>query len=153
VERPLGETLRATFADDTVRGIVATDALIGTFADLDGPSLAQNVCFLYHLMGGGTGDWDVPVGGMGAVTDALAKAAVGAGAELVTDADVVSVDGDGEVVWRLGDREQRARGPVHAGLAPALLDALLAASGSAPVSGDEPPPEGAQLKVNLLLTR
>ena len=108
-----------TFADDTVRGIVATDALIGTFADLDDPSLAQNICFLYHLMGGGTGDWDVPVGGMGAVTDALAKAAVGAGAELVTDADVVSVDGDGEVVWRLGDREHRARGHVHAGLAPA----------------------------------
>ena len=62
-------------------------------------------------MGGGTGDWDVPVGGMGAVTDALAKAAVGAGAELVTDADVLSVDGDGEVVWRLGDREQRAPRP------------------------------------------
>ena len=55
-----------------MRGIVATDALIGTFADLDGPSLAQNVCFLYHLIGGGTGDWDVPVGGMGAVTDGLA---------------------------------------------------------------------------------
>ena len=73
VERPLGETLRATFGDDTVRGIVATDALIGTFADLDGPSLAQNICFLYHLIGGGTGDWDVPVGGMGAVTDALAR--------------------------------------------------------------------------------
>ena len=150
---PLGALLRDTFADDTVRGIVATDALIGTFADLDEPSLVQNVCFLYHLMGGGTGDWDVPVGGMGAVTDALAKAAVGAGAELVTDADVLSVDGDGEVVWRLGDREQRARGHVHAGLAPAVLDELLAASDSAPVSGDEPPPEGAQLKVNLLLTR
>ena len=150
---PLGALLRDTFADDTVRGIVATDALIGTFADLDEPSLAQNICFLYHLMGGGTGDWDVPVGGMGAVTDALAKAAVGAGAALVTDADVLSVDGDGEVVWRLGDREQRARGHVHAGLAPARLDELLAASDSAPVSGDEPPPEGAQLKVNLLLTR
>ncbi len=88
-------------------GIVATDALIGTFADLDDPALAQNVCFLYHLIGGGTGDWDVPVGGMGAVTDALARAAAGAGAELVTGADVVSVDGDGEVVWRPG----RARAP------------------------------------------
>ena len=60
-----------TFADDRVRGIVATDALIGTFADLDGAALAQNVCFLYHLIGGGTGDWDVPVGGMGAVTGGL----------------------------------------------------------------------------------
>ena len=40
-----------------------------------GSDLRQNVCFLYHLIGGGTGDWDVPVGGMGAVTDALARAA------------------------------------------------------------------------------
>ena len=39
------------------------------------PSLIQNRCFLYHLIGNGTGEWRVPVGGMGAVTDALAKAA------------------------------------------------------------------------------
>ena len=151
--QPLGALLRETFGDDTVRGIVATDALIGTFADLDDRALAQNVCFLYHLIGGGTGDWDVPVGGMGAVTEALARAAVGAGAELATCADLVSVDGDGEVVWRTEGREHRARGHVHGGLAPARLDDLLAVSGSAPVAGDDPPPEGAQLKVNLLLQR
>ena len=52
-----------------------TDALIGTFADAHDPSLRQNRCFLYHVIGGGTGDWDVPVGGMGALTDALAQAA------------------------------------------------------------------------------
>ena len=117
VERPLGETLRATFGDDTVRGIVATDALIGTFADLDGPSLAQNICFLYHLIGGGTGDWDVPVGGMGAVTDGLARAAVAAGAELVTGAEVLTVDPDGEVTWRAEGEGLRQRqggdGPVR----------------------------------------
>jgi phytoene dehydrogenase-like protein len=150
---PLGALLRDTFTDDTVRGIVATDALIGTFADLDDPALRQNVCFLYHLIGGGTGDWDVPIGGMGAVTDALAKAATGAGADLVTGAELVSVDGDGEVAWRAAGLEQRARGHIHAGLAPARLDDLLAASGSAPVTAEETPPEGAQLKVNLLLRR
>ena len=37
------------------------------------PSLVQNRCFLYHLIGNGTGEWRVPVGGMGAVTDALAR--------------------------------------------------------------------------------
>jgi phytoene dehydrogenase-like protein len=149
---PLGTLLRRTFTDDTVRGIVATDGLIGTFADLDDPSLVQNVCFLYHVMGGGTGEWDVPVGGMGAVTDALAKAAVGTGAELVTGAEVMSVDADGEVIWSIGDREHRSRGHVHAGLAPAVLDHLLAAGDSDPVSTG-PVPEGAQLKVNVLLTR
>ena len=46
--------------NDLVRGVMATDALIGTFARTDDPTLMQNVCFLYHLLGGGTGDWDVP---------------------------------------------------------------------------------------------
>ncbi len=84
VERPLGEAIEKRFRDDTVRGVVATDALIGTFARLHDPSLVQNRCFLYHLIGNGTGEWRVPVGGMGAVTDALAAAAREAGAELVT---------------------------------------------------------------------
>ena len=151
--RPLGALLRDTFADDTVRGIVATDGLIGTFADLDDPGLEQNICFLYHLVGGGTGDWDVPVGGMGAVTTALARAATDAGAEIATGATVESVSPDGDVTWRTDDgREHSARGHVHAGLAPARLDDLLARTGAAPVSHG-PPPEGAQLKVNLLLTR
>jgi phytoene dehydrogenase-like protein len=156
VERPLGETLRATFGDDTVRGIVATDALIGTFADLDGPSLAQNICFLYHLIGGGTGDWDVPVGGMGAVTDGLARAAVAAGAALVTGAEVVAVDPGGEVTWRVEGEGQHLRSAqaatVLSGIAPTLLNQLLARAGAAPVD-TEPAPEGAQLKVNMLLSR
>ena len=73
-ERPLGEAMERRFRDETVRGVVATDALIGTFARMDDPSLVQNRCFLYHLIGNGTGEWRVPVGGMGAVTGALASA-------------------------------------------------------------------------------
>ena len=72
VERPLGEVLARYFEDDFERGIIATDALIGTFAGLDDESLRQNRCFLYHVIGNGTGDWDVPVGGMGALTESLA---------------------------------------------------------------------------------
>ena len=56
-ERPLGTLLRDRFSDDLVRGIVATDALIGTFAALDDPGLRQNRCFLYHVIGNGTGRW------------------------------------------------------------------------------------------------
>ena len=67
------------FEDDFERGIVATDALIGTFAGLDDESLRQNRCFLYHVIGNGTGDWDVPVGGMGALTEGLAGVAFGRG--------------------------------------------------------------------------
>ena len=61
VERPVGEVLTRTFVDDTVRGVVLTDALIGTFSHAHDPSLRQNRCFLYHVIGGGTGDWDVRI--------------------------------------------------------------------------------------------
>lgn len=149
VDRPLGEVLEAVFDDDTVRGIVATDALIGTFADLHSADLRQNVCFLYHLIGGGTGDWDVPVGGMGAVTTALAVAATTAGAEIRTGARVLAVDPGGEVTW---DGGSATASVVHAACAPAALNRLLAAAGAEPVA-TEADPEGSQLKVNMLLSR
>ncbi|GAA2433925.1 NAD(P)/FAD-dependent oxidoreductase [Streptomyces macrosporus] len=151
-ERPLGETIEEHFADDLVRGLVFTDALIGTFSHAHDPSLRQNRCFLYHVIGGGTGDWDVPVGGMGALTDALADAARAAGAEIATGHEVVSVATDGrtaEVGYRTADGE----GTV------AARHVLVNASPreSAALLGEEPPPEaraeGAQLKVNMLLRR
>ena len=77
VERPIGELIERRLRDDTVRGIVLTDALIGTFTDAH--DLAANRCFLYHVIGGGTGRWDVPVGGMGTVAAQLAAAASGRG--------------------------------------------------------------------------
>ncbi|MFC8599145.1 MULTISPECIES: phytoene desaturase family protein [unclassified Isoptericola] len=160
VERPLGEALRARFGSDVVRGVVATDGLIGTFADLDEASLVQNRCYLYHVAGGGTGDWDVPVGGMGAVSGALRDAALAAGATVVTRAAVTAVDpgggGDARIVWTDDDgREQEvAAATVLCGAAPDVLDDLLAAGGAAPSGRATPaPPEGAQLKVNMLLRR
>jgi phytoene dehydrogenase-like protein len=90
-ETPLGDTLARTFGDDLVTGVVLTDALIGTFAAAGDADLRQNRCLLYHVIGGGTGDWDVPIGGMGAVTAALARAARSAGAELVTNAGVLAI--------------------------------------------------------------
>ncbi|GGT04963.1 oxidoreductase [Streptomyces griseoviridis] len=149
-EEPLGRVIEAYFTDDLVRGVVLTDALIGTFADAHDPSLRQNRCFLYHVIGGGTGAWDVPVGGMGALTDALAAAAVRAGAELATGHEAVRIDSDGhtaEVTCRTADGEHTvAARHVLVAAAPQVLAAL---------TGDAPPPpaEGAQLKVNMLLTR
>jgi phytoene dehydrogenase-like protein len=151
VERPLGEAIEKRFRDDTVRGVVATDALIGTFARLDDPSLVQNRCFLYHLIGNGTGEWRVPVGGMGAVTDALAAAARGAGAELVVDAQVTAIrSGAPPEIDVLHDGERRTLRArfVLANVAPWVLAGLL---------GEERDPAekpvGAQLKVNFLLDR
>ncbi|NGN62862.1 NAD(P)/FAD-dependent oxidoreductase [Streptomyces sp. A7024] len=149
-ERPLGEIVEATFADDLVRGVVLTDGLIGTFASAHDPSLRQNRCFLYHVIGGGTGDWDVPVGGMGALTDALAGAARTAGAELATGCEATAIATDGrtaEVTYRTADGEATvAARHVLVGASPQALAELL---------GDPAPEpaEGAQLKVNMLLRR
>ena len=152
VEHPLGELIERRFTDDLVRGVVATDALIGTFASLHDPSLSQNRCFLYHLIGNGSGEWRVPVGGMGAVADALAAAASAAGAELVTSAGVsaIAADEDGaEVTWHDGERQHGVRaGVVLSNVAPWVLPILM---------GGEPDPDakpvGAQLKINFLLSR
>lgn len=147
-ETPLGELIEGTFQDDVVRGVVLTDGLIGTFAAADEPSLRQNRCFLYHVIGNGTGDWDIPVGGMGAVTAALAGAARAAGAELRCGAEVTAIDPDGEVRYRTHDTEHRVTaGHILVNAAPTVLARLL---GQDPVPGR---PEGAQLKVNMLLAR
>ncbi|MCF3121499.1 NAD(P)/FAD-dependent oxidoreductase [Streptomyces arenae] len=150
-EEPIGTAIEARFADDLVRGVVLTDALIGTFADAHDPSLRQNRCFLYHVIGGGTGDWNVPVGGMGALTTAIADAARAAGATLRTGCEVTGIATDGqrgEVTYREGEDDERTVAARHV-LVNASPQALAALLGDAP----PPPAEGAQLKVNMLLKR
>jgi phytoene dehydrogenase-like protein len=148
VERPIGEVVDDTFGDDDVTGIVLTDALIGTFASVYDPSLLQNRCFLYHVIGNGTGDWDVPVGGMGRVSSALEDAARTAGARILTGARVTGIDPAGAVTWtNSGGDHTVGAGRVLAGCAPSTLATLL----GDPATGARP--EGAQLKVNMLLSR
>lgn len=145
VTDPVGLGVAAAVSDDLVRGVVLTDALIGTFAD-PAKDLLANRCFLHHVIGGGTGDWDVPVGGMGAVSGAIAAAAATAGAELRTGARVVSLDPAGRLVVDAGGRELVvtagrvvwAGAGDHGGAGDAISDAT---------------PEGSQLKVNMLLRR
>jgi phytoene dehydrogenase-like protein len=145
-ERPLGEAIEAAVDDDVLRGIVLTDGLIGTFASAHEPSLRQNRCFLYHVIGNGTGAWDVPVGGMGALTDELARCAAGAGAQLVTGAEATAIEADGRSAQVRFDGGAIACEHVVAGCAPTVLDRLLGRE-------ERERPEGAQLKVNMLLSR
>jgi phytoene dehydrogenase-like protein len=147
-ERPLSELLERAVPDDLTRGIVATDALIGTFAALDDPDLAQNRCFLYHVIGNGSGDWDIPVGGMGALTAGLIGAARRAGAELRTGVEVTAVEAEaGRVQVRTVSGEVLVAEHLLANVAPSVLAGLF---------GDPPPlpaPEGSQLKLNMVLKR
>lgn len=146
VERPIGELIERTVGDDTVRGILLTDALIGTFARAHSRDLVQNRCFLYHVVGNGTGEWKVPVGGMGAVAAALETAASSAGAELRTGAEVVElVPYDAGVTVRMADGEVITARTVLANCAPVTLAGLLGESGVRP--------EGAQVKINIVLRR
>ena len=63
IDEPIGHAIAEAVRNDLVRGVIATDALIGTFARLDDQSLRQNICFLYHVLGGGIGDCTCPSAG------------------------------------------------------------------------------------------
>lgn len=74
MEIPIGEVIRNRFSNDLVQGMVLTDALIGTFVSAN--DMQANRCFLYHLIGNGTGQWRVPQGGMGALVNELCRIAI-----------------------------------------------------------------------------
>jgi phytoene dehydrogenase-like protein len=88
VEEPLGNAVERYLRNDLVRGLVFTDAKVGVFTYPHDPSLVQNRCFLYHLIGNKTGEWKVPVGGMGAVSSELERTARKSGAQLLTNVHV-----------------------------------------------------------------
>src|ERR1041385_1324218 len=96
VEEPLGRAIERYLEDDLVRGLVLTDGKIGVFTHPHDPSLVQNRCFLYHLIGNKTGEWKVPVGGMGAVARELEQAARRSGATFLMNVDLGSVDANGK---------------------------------------------------------
>lgn len=148
VQRPLGELLEQTFTHDAVRGMVLTDALIGILTTAHDPTLRQNRCFLYHVVGNGTGEWRVPVGGMGAVAAAMERAARDAGAELRPSSCVTAVEpreATGATVV-LEDGSRLSARHLLVGCAPAVLADLLGRTGGVR-------PEGSQTKVNLLVRR
>jgi phytoene dehydrogenase-like protein len=92
VEEPLGVAVERYFQNDLVRGVVFTDAKIGLFTHPQDESLLQNRCFLYHVMGNRTGEWKVPVGGMGRVADELSRVATASGAEILIRVDLKHLD-------------------------------------------------------------
>ena len=148
IETPIGYVIERTFSHDVVRGVVLTDGLIGTFAPNHDPHLEANKCFLYHVIGGGTGDWDVPVGGMGAVSGAILHAAREAGATLVSGASVTGIADDNVVTYVHKDSTHTVNARyVLVNASPRELDALRSRASA------EPGPEGAQVKVNMVLKR
>ncbi len=145
MEVPIGEVIRERFSDDLVRGIVATDALIGTFASMD--DMQANRCFLYHLIGNGTGQWRVPQGGMGALVKELHRIATSHGVEIKLHSKVASLESGPAGV----------RVETESGLTFCAEDLLFAAAPQhlARLRGHAVPDslEGSQVKINMLLSR
>lgn len=145
MEIPIGEVIRNRFHDDLVRGVVLTDALIGTFVSAD--DMQANRCFLYHLIGNGNGRWRVPRGGMGALVDELHRVAALHGVEIKLQSKVASLESESA-----GVRIETESGEVYI-----AKDLLFAAAPQhlARLRGHTVPDslEGSQLKINMLLSR
>jgi phytoene dehydrogenase-like protein len=146
-EKPIGEEIEKQFSSDLVRGVVLTDALIGTFASNRDPGLDANRCFLYHVIGGGTGDWNIPVGGMGQVSGSIASAAKRFGAELLSGAEVKAISADKVVSYfQNGTAHEVSADWILSGVSQTELAKLTGALTPEKV-------QGAQVKVNILLKR
>jgi phytoene dehydrogenase-like protein len=145
IEKPIGDEINKRFKNDLVKGVILTDALIGTFASAF--DLQANICFLYHLMGNGTGEWKVPIGGMGALIKELTRVATEAGVQIKVNSKVDSVisDESGVAVKTVSGKLYQSD-YLLSNAAPAILAKLLG----------KPKPQsldGSQLKINILLKR
>ena len=145
MERPIGEVIQERFNNDIVRGVVLTDALIGTF--VSSQDLQANRCFLYHLIGNGSGQWRVPQGGMGALVIELERVATAHGVEIKLNSRVTAIDSDlkGVAVSTSSGQKYVARDLLFAG-APQILAKLRGLTAPASL-------EGSQMKINMLLSR
>jgi phytoene dehydrogenase-like protein len=92
VEEPLGNVLERYAEHDALRGLLMTDGKIGVFSHPHDPTLIQNRCFLYHIIGNGDGEWRVPVGGMRSLVNSLVDACRSSGVELKTSSTVTNVE-------------------------------------------------------------
>jgi phytoene dehydrogenase-like protein len=83
------EYLDRWFESDPIKALFGFDGIVGNYASPDAPGSAY--VLLHHAFGesnGVKGAWGHAIGGMGAITQAMARAATAAGAEIRTDAGV-----------------------------------------------------------------
>lgn len=143
IENPIGNVITEKFKSDLIRGVVLTDALIGTLTSAYG--MQANNCFLYHLIGNGTGEWKVPQGGMGAFVAELNRVAISHGVEIECSAQVVDIDADdsGVQVTDINGRKFQAE-YFLTNASPEFVSSKIANRESL---------EGSQIKINMLLKR
>jgi phytoene dehydrogenase-like protein len=122
--RSAGEMLDERFESDLVKAVFGFDAIVGNYAS---PYAAGSAyVMLHHAFGevnGKKGVWGHAIGGMGAISQAMARAARGHGAEIETDAGVreVIVENDRAVGVNLDDGKTIRAKYVVSGVNPKLL--------------------------------
>ena len=152
IEEPLGNAIERYLRDDLVRGLVFTDAKVGVFTFPHDPSLLQNRCFLYHLIGNKTGEWKVPVGGMGAVSYELERAARKWGAEMLTNVHIDALNVAGKmrtVEFRVDEKQEKVE--AHFLLVNFGRNVLAKLTGR--LFQPDRTDEGSVFKINMLLSR
>jgi len=122
--KSVGDLLDAWFENEHVKAALAFDAVVGNFASPYAAGTAYGL--LHHALGeldGVRGAWGHPIGGMGAITEAMASEARRLGVVIETDAEVTEV-----VVERgraagvvLADGTTRGASRVAANVAPKTL--------------------------------
>ena len=104
--KPAAEFLSEWFESEPIKALLGFDSIVGTYASPFDPGTAY--VLLHHAFGevnGKKGAWGHALGGMGAITQAMAKAATESGAEIETAAavDEVLIERDKAVGVRLHD--------------------------------------------------
>jgi phytoene dehydrogenase-like protein len=152
VEEPIGKLIESHVKSDIMRGVLMTDAKIGSYTHAYDLSLLQNKTFIYHIIGNKTGEWRVPQGGMGNLVAQLTEKVLDLGVEILTDAEVTYIDrGEAlKVKYILNDREQVVKAKdILINAAPEVLEKLI---GHIPLP-NKPTEEGTAFKINLLLKK
>ncbi len=119
-----GQLLDAWFESDPLKAAFGFDAIAGNFASPYTPGTAY--VLLHHVFGevnGKQGAWGHAVGGMGAITQAMAQEARGRGVKIDTDCEVarVCVDSRGAQGVQLADGRVIEARCVVSNLNPKLL--------------------------------
>lgn len=126
--RSAAEILDRHFSHELVQALFGFDAVVGHYASPYAPGTAY--VLLHHVFGeaaGVAGAWGHAIGGMGAITQAMARAAQAEGVEIVLDAPVeeIIVEQSRAAGAVAGGKTYRAKA-VAAGVNPKLLfDRLL----------------------------
>jgi phytoene dehydrogenase-like protein len=119
-----GDWLDGWFESDPIKAVLGFDSIVGNYASPYTPGSAY--VLLHHVFGevnGRRGAWGHAIGGMGAITQAMAKACTGVGVEIHTDCavrEVIVKDGKAAgVVTESGETLNAAR--IVSNLNPKLL--------------------------------